>query len=87
MTTLRHPLNVWRLLESFQQRSAIAQKRVVRCGAGARAWAGSKTALLFEKRRKNICTCPGRLARPWTPVRGTGSKSFLVLFCKKELLP
>jgi len=42
----------------------------------------SKKALLFEKRSKNFCN----LRRPFDPTRTPMSKSFLVLFLKKELL-
>jgi hypothetical protein len=41
-----------------------------------------KKALLFGRRSKNFCL----LGRTVDPTRTPISKSFLVLFCKKELL-
>jgi hypothetical protein len=43
----------------------------------------SKKGLLFEKRSKNFWYYDARVAA----TRASISKSFLVLFCKKELLP
>jgi hypothetical protein len=42
----------------------------------------SKEGLLFEKRSKNFCLFGARVGAK----RALNFKSFLVLFCKKELL-
>jgi hypothetical protein len=44
----------------------------------------TKKALLFAKRSKNFCYFPRRATQLASLVRGTGSKSFLVPFFKKE---
>jgi hypothetical protein len=57
-------------------------RQLALASAGDQLKAGSKEALLFEKRSKNFCS----LGYALDPRRTPNRKSFLVLFFKKELL-